>query len=527
MGDDGGVLVLPRHQRPPPARDPPRGLPLPADRAPRRHRHPARLRRPAGRHRRLHLRGDACRAAHARLGVGRFRAGARGLRRQGRHAPAARLAAGSASRSPLAGLGPDERRDAQDRRLRPAARDLRSARHPDLVVGRARHGAGARHRALRRRVQRGADRHEAPARLVVGGEHRLHPRRLRARGHLPRLRHGHARRPRAHGGALSLPEPRGVQEPALPRHRLGAARHPRAGARQAGRPHPPHALGGLAHARGHARHRRPAAVERLRLGVAAAAGLPLHARPAAGLPQHAGAGGRRGGCAHRRARRLRDGEVLRRGLPRPAPRGEAPRGPRLRSVGAHRAHRACRRLRGARCAAGRSHRRARPRHPRPRGRGPRRRCRVRQLALPRAGGPGARELQPRHHSRRHRPRAARRVGRRPAGLPRRGAPGPAVGLRLSAADPPHAGHGRRLRPARAADLRALLPHATRAAVALRPRSALQGDGRGPALAPAVPAGRAPGGPHHPHRRRAAGRARLDLPALQLPHPAAASALRPA
>ena len=59
VGDDGAVVVLPGHHRPPHSRDPPRRLPLPADRARRRHRHPAVLRRAAGRQRRLHVRRDA------------------------------------------------------------------------------------------------------------------------------------------------------------------------------------------------------------------------------------------------------------------------------------------------------------------------------------------------------------------------------------------------------------------------------------------------------------------------------------
>ena len=51
-------------------------------------------------------------------------------------AAAARLAARGAPGGALAGLGADERRDAQDRDLRPAARDLRPAAGAALVVGR-------------------------------------------------------------------------------------------------------------------------------------------------------------------------------------------------------------------------------------------------------------------------------------------------------------------------------------------------------------------------------------------------------
>ena len=60
------------------------------------------------------------------------------LRRQGRAAAAARLAARGAPGGALARLGADERRHAEDRDLRPAARDLRSAERAALVVGRGR-----------------------------------------------------------------------------------------------------------------------------------------------------------------------------------------------------------------------------------------------------------------------------------------------------------------------------------------------------------------------------------------------------
>ena len=66
-----------------------------------------------------------------------------------------------------------------------------------------------------------------------------------------------------------------------------------------------------------------AAAERLRLRVAAAAELPVHSRTAEHLRQHAAAGGRRRRRARGGAGRLRDGEVLRRDLPRPAARAGA------------------------------------------------------------------------------------------------------------------------------------------------------------------------------------------------------------
>ncbi len=80
------------------------------------------------------------------------------------------------------------------------------------------------------------------------------------------------------------------------------------------------------HAGGGDRERGPAAVQRLRLRMAAAAELPLHRRAAQPVPEDAGAGVRGGRGTRRRARGLRDGEVLRRDLPRQAARGEALRG---------------------------------------------------------------------------------------------------------------------------------------------------------------------------------------------------------
>ena len=93
-------------------------------------------------------------------------------------------------------------------------------------------------------------------------------------------------------------------------------------------------LGGLIHrmpwvawldAGRRARDRGAAAAQRLRFRVAAAAGFPVGARSAAAVRQHAAAARRGGRRAGRGAGRLRDGEVLRRGLPRPAARGGARR----------------------------------------------------------------------------------------------------------------------------------------------------------------------------------------------------------
>ena len=151
-------------------------------------------------------------------------------------------------------------------------------------------------------------------------------------GHRPRdpvqgVRQDADRGDRTDGGALPLPQPRVLQEPAVPRDRLGAARDQGAKPRQAGRAHPPDAVGRVARPRRHARDRRAAAAERLRLRMAAAAGVPVHAGPAAVVRQHAGAGRRRGAGARSRARRLRHGEVLRDRVSRATARGE----PRVRA----------------------------------------------------------------------------------------------------------------------------------------------------------------------------------------------------
>ncbi len=143
LGDDGAVVVLPHHLRPRPGRDPPRRLPVPADRAPRRDLHPAELRRAAGRHGRLHLRAHARAAALGRLGNSRLPARAARFRRQGGHRAAARLAARSASGGALAGFRAALRGHAEDRGLRPAARHARPDRLAAVVVGRARARARA------------------------------------------------------------------------------------------------------------------------------------------------------------------------------------------------------------------------------------------------------------------------------------------------------------------------------------------------------------------------------------------------
>ena len=262
-----------------------------------------------------------------------YPAGAGRLRRQGRPGAGACLAARGASGGALAGVGDDERRDAEDRHLRPAAGELRSGRHAALVVGRG--GAGGRpgHGAVRRALQHRAERHEAPAGLFLDREHRPDGGRHRPDADLPCLPHGGAGGAGHDGRALPLPRPCRLQEPAVPVHRLGAARDQGAQPGQARRADPPHALGGVAGPGRRDRQRRPAAAVRLRLRVAAAARLPVLAGPAASLAQHGGAGGGRRRGAGRGAGRLRHGQVLRHHLPRPDARAGAQGRPRCRPLG--------------------------------------------------------------------------------------------------------------------------------------------------------------------------------------------------
>ncbi len=475
VGDDGALLVLPRHHEPPHSRDPARGLPVHPRRPHRRDRHPAVLRGPAGQHRRLHLRQHARAGALALLGVLRLPAGALRLRRQGGHPADAHLAAGGAPGRALAGVGPDERRDAQDRDLRDGARQLRPPGLAPLVVGRGGARRGARHRPLRGGVRRGAGGHEAAPRLLLHREHRPHRGGPRARHHLRGLQDAFPRGAGARRGALPLPEPRPLQEPALPRHRLRAARHAGAQPRQARRAHALHAVGRVDLARGRDRERGPAAVQRLRLRVAAPAGLPLHRGAAQPVPAHAGArvrGRRRAGGG---AGGLRDGEVLRHHLPGPPARGEARAGPRRRRARAPGAPLAHRRLHPAGALPRGGDRGDRPHHLRARGARARAERARGRLAAPRPRVGGARLLQPDPLPPRHRGDRRRHLRARAALLPRARAPGRAVGLRLPRADGAHAGHRRGLRPADPPDLRAVLPDDAGAAHALRHGAALQGD----------------------------------------------------
>jgi hydrogenase-4 component B len=132
-----------------------RRLPLPADRAYRRHRHPAVLRRAAGGNTGdytfANMRAQQLSPFWASLA---FLLALFGFRRQGRHPAAARLAARGASGRALAGVGADERGDAEDRHLRCAARLFDLLQTADLVVGPAAAGGRPGHGAVRRALSR-------------------------------------------------------------------------------------------------------------------------------------------------------------------------------------------------------------------------------------------------------------------------------------------------------------------------------------------------------------------------------------
>ena len=79
----------------------------------------------------------------------------------------------------------------------------------------------------------------------------------------------------------------------------------------------------------------------------------------------------------------------------------------------------------------------------------------------------SRQLQPGDRIGRYRERAAAYDPGRASPVSRAPAQGPGVGLRLSRADAANAGYGRGLRPTDPADLRAIFPHRTHAAHAIR------------------------------------------------------------
>ena len=124
------------------------------------------------RHRRLHLRQHARAAVDAVLGARGLPAGPVRLRRQGGMLPLHVWLPEAHPGRAFAGVGLDERRDAEDRGLRRAAGHLRLAAHPDLVVGGLLLGLGTGDRAVRGGVRGRANGHEAPAGLLLDREHR-------------------------------------------------------------------------------------------------------------------------------------------------------------------------------------------------------------------------------------------------------------------------------------------------------------------------------------------------------------------
>ena len=180
VGDDGAVVVLPGHRQPPHPRDPPRRLPVPADRAHRRHRasccasaccRPTPATTPSPTCARRHLSPFWASVAFllALFGFG-AKAGILPLHiwlpeaHPAAPSPVSALMSGVMLKTAIYGL------------LR-VAFDLLQLQLWWWGVRAA--GARPGHRAVRRGVRRGADRHEAPARLFVDREHRPALRRHR------------------------------------------------------------------------------------------------------------------------------------------------------------------------------------------------------------------------------------------------------------------------------------------------------------------------------------------------------------
>ena len=115
--------------------------------------------------------------------------------------------------------------DAEDGRLRRAARDLRSAGQARMVVG----PRAARRRtfqcALRRGICRGPDGYEAAARVVIDREPRHHLCGHRACHRVPRRGHEFPRRARADRRPVSQPQSRVHEESAVSRYGSGSALH--------------------------------------------------------------------------------------------------------------------------------------------------------------------------------------------------------------------------------------------------------------------------------------------------------------
>ena len=223
---DGAVLVLSRHHAAPDPGDPPRRVPVPADRARRGDRDPAVLRRAAGRKLAVHVRRDAGRD----VGAGRWATVAFLLALFGFGAKAGLVPlhvwlpeAHPAAPSPVSAL-------MSGVMLKTAVYGVLRVTFDLLGGSRTGGGASSRsrvglvQRVLRRGVRRGADGHEAAARVLLDREHRH--RRSRASDSRSSSTASGMRTLAALAtdrAPLSLPQPRVHEEPAVPRHRRGAA----------------------------------------------------------------------------------------------------------------------------------------------------------------------------------------------------------------------------------------------------------------------------------------------------------------
>ena len=219
------------------------------------------------------------------------------------------MAAGSAPRSAVARFGADERRDAQDRHLRHAARRVRSPPCGAVVVGVVALALGLSTALFGVILRRGADGHEAPARVLVDREHRHHRGRHRPRYPVQGLRQVAAGGDHADRRAVPL---RSTTRSSRASCSLPPVPCSTRRARETGGK-----LGGLIHRMpwvawlalvGTLAARRNSSAQRLRFGMAAAAGLPVHAEPAAVVRQHARPARRRGARPVGGARRLCDGQ---------------------------------------------------------------------------------------------------------------------------------------------------------------------------------------------------------------------------
>ena len=154
-----------------------------------RHAHAAVRLRPPGRPGRpLHFRADARRASFGGARRAGANPGADRSRLEGRHRPAACMAAARPSGGAEPRLRADERRDDQGRRLRLRAHRLRARRPPGLVVEHRRARRRRRDDGDGRALRADAARSEAAACLSHGGKYRHHLHRARPVARLQRQR---------------------------------------------------------------------------------------------------------------------------------------------------------------------------------------------------------------------------------------------------------------------------------------------------------------------------------------------------